>query len=41
MINNSIQSFNHIDEWVREVKQLSSPSCLMFLVGNKSDLQEK
>jgi Ras-related protein Rab-1A len=34
----SKQSFEHIEDWLREVTQHASPNTLKALVGNKADL---
>ena len=31
-------SFNSIEEWIRQCKQNSNPEILFFLVGNKNDI---
>jgi len=35
------ESFNHIESWLKEVKLQSNPDIKIFLIGNKSDLDEK
>ena len=35
------ESFNHIETWLKEVKLQSNPDIKIFLIGNKSDLDEK
>jgi len=35
------ESFNHIETWLKEVKLQSNPDIKIFLIGNKSDLEEK
>ena len=35
------ESFNHIESWLKEVKLQSNPDIKIFLIGNKSDLEEK
>ena len=32
------ESFNHIDQWLNEIKTQTSPDIKIFLIGNKSDL---
>ena len=39
-INNK-ESFAHIESWLKEVKLQSNPDIKIFLIGNKSDLDEK
>ncbi len=34
-------SFNNINSWVNEVKKHASPFVVMYLVGNKCDLEEE
>lgn len=34
-------SFNNVNNWINECKNLSSKSILLVLVGNKSDLEER
>ena len=34
------ESFNHIESWLKEVKLQSNPDIKIFLIGNKSDLEE-
>ena len=34
------ESFNHIETWLKEVKLQSNPDIKIFLIGNKSDLDE-
>ena len=36
----SKDSFNHINNWLKEVKIHSSPDVKIFLIGNKCDLEE-
>ena len=38
-INNK-ESFMHIESWLKEVKLQSNPDIKVFLIGNKSDLEE-
>ena len=35
------ESFNHINAWLKEVKLQSNPDIKLFLIGNKTDLEEK
>ena len=35
------ESFNHIETWLKEVKLQSNPDIKIFLIGNKSDLEEE
>ena len=37
----SRDSFNNVNNWINECKNLSSKSILLVLVGNKSDLEER
>jgi GTPase SAR1 family protein len=39
-INNK-ESFIHIESWLKEVKLQSNPDIKIFLIGNKSDLEEE
>ena len=39
-INNK-ESFTHIESWLKEVKLQSHPDVKIFLIGNKSDLEEE
>ena len=39
-INNK-DSFAHIESWLKEVKLQSNPDIKIFLIGNKSDLEDK
>ena len=36
----NMESFNHIETWLKEVKLQSNPDIKIFLIGNKSDLEE-
>jgi small GTP-binding protein len=36
---NDIRSFNNVPNWVNLLKKHASPETIMFLVGNKSDLE--
>ena len=38
---NDKSSFIHIESWLKEVKLQSNPDIKIFLIGNKSDLEEK
>ena len=33
-------SFNHIDQWLNEIKTQTSPDIKIFVIGNKSDLEK-
>ena len=35
------ESFNHIETWLKEVKLQSNPDIKIFLIGNKSDLEDR
>lgn len=37
----NLESFKNVSLWVKEVKKFSSPEVKIFLVGTKSDLEEK
>jgi GTPase SAR1 family protein len=37
----SPESFKNVDFWLKEVRNYSNPDILIFLIGNKSDLEEK
>ena len=37
---NSLKSFEDIDLWLKDVKENSSPNIKIFLIGNKSDLED-
>ena len=37
----SSDSFGHIDTWLKEVKTQSNPDVKVFLIGNKTDLDEE
>lgn len=37
----SSDSFCHIDTWLKEVKTQSNPDVKVFLIGNKTDLDEE
>ena len=34
-------SFEHIDNWLKEIKINSNPDAKVFLIGNKADLEDK
>lgn len=34
-------TFNHIQTWLTDAKQLTSPNTVTFLIGNKSDLEDQ
>ena len=36
----SPESFKNVDFWLKEVRNYSNPDILIFLIGNKSDLEE-
>ena len=36
----SRHSFESIESWIKELKMNSSPDIKIFLIGNKSDLEE-
>ena len=35
----NIESFNHIESWLKEIKLQSNPDIKIFLIGNKADLE--
>ena len=35
-----MESYNHIEFWLQEIKTQSSPDIKLFLIGNKIDLEE-
>ena len=35
------ESFEHIDNWLKEIKVNSNPDAKIFLIGNKNDLEEE
>ena len=35
------ESFTHIEKWLNDIKTQSNPNVKIFLIGNKSDLEEK
>jgi small GTP-binding protein len=34
-------SFEHLADWLREIKSQCDPEVLVFLVGNKSDMEDE
>ena len=36
----SLNSFNDLELWIKDLKQNSSPDIKIFLIGNKSDLED-
>ena len=38
---NNRTSFEHIDNWLKEIKRNSNPDAKIFLIGNKNDLDEE
>ena len=38
---NNRSSFEHIDNWLKEIKVNSNPDAKIFLIGNKKDLEEE
>ena len=38
---NNRTSFEHIDNWLKEIKRNSNPDAKIFLIGNKTDLEEE
>jgi small GTP-binding protein len=38
---NDINSFNSIENWIKQLKTFSSPDIKIFLIGNKCDLNEQ
>ena len=38
---NNRASFEHIDIWMKEIKRNSNPDAKIFLIGNKSDLEDE
>jgi GTPase SAR1 family protein len=36
-----LESFENIDTWLKELKTQSNPDVKVFLIGNKTDLEEK
>ena len=39
--NNSQESFNSVDYWLKELRTHSNPDIQIFLIGNKCDLEDK
>ncbi|MCQ2819016.1 MAG: GTP-binding protein [archaeon] len=37
----NLDSFDHISSWLNEIKTQSNPDVKVFLIGNKSDLENK
>ena len=35
-----MDSFLHLDNWLEQVRSQSEPEVLIFLVGNKKDMEE-
>ena len=35
------QSFDHVEEWLKDLKSQANPEIIIFLVGNKADLEDK
>lgn len=35
------ESFRHLDYWIKEIKNNSSPNIKIILIGNKVDLEDK
>lgn len=33
-------SFEHLSDWLRDIKAQCDPEVLVFLVGNKSDMED-
>ena len=38
---NDLKSFKNLDKWINLVKENASPNTLIFIVGNKSDLEKE
>ena len=38
---NDVNSFNNVNEWLKEIKTNASPNCKIFLIGNKVDLPDR
>lgn len=32
-------TFNHLSQWLTDTKNLTNPSTVIFLIGNKADLE--
>ncbi len=41
LIKISLESFENIEIWLKELKTHSNPDAKVFLIGNKVDLEEK
>jgi small GTP-binding protein len=41
LIEFSLDSFNQLDVWLSELRHFSNPDIKIFLIGNKSDLDDK
>jgi small GTP-binding protein len=37
----NMQSFQHVSDWLRELKQFADANIVILLVGNKTDLKDK
>ena len=37
----SMQSFQHIADWLKQLKQYADSNIVILLVGNKTDLRDK
>jgi GTPase SAR1 family protein len=37
----SMTSFNHVKDWLKELKQFADSNIVILLVGNKTDLKDK
>ena len=35
------KSFNSVEDWLKQLKNQSSPDCKVFLIGNKIDLEDQ
>ncbi len=35
------ETFDHISRWVDEIREYANSAITLFLVGNKSDMQDK
>ena len=38
---NNVNSFNNVNEWLKQIKSNASPNCRIFLIGNKVDLPDR
>ena len=36
----NLNSYNNIEEWLNQIKELTNPDIKIFLIGNKSDLED-